>query len=70
MIRLYVLLLDIILVRSATILIIQMQANTLVTITDQLREHFARAQRVLALTGAGVSAESGVLTFRGGSVHG
>jgi NAD-dependent deacetylase len=31
-----------------------------------LRDRFARAQKVLVLTGAGVSAESGVPTFRGG----
>jgi NAD-dependent deacetylase len=31
-----------------------------------LRKRFAAARRVLALTGAGVSAESGVPTFRGG----
>jgi len=35
-------------------------------ISDQLRSRFDRAQRVLVLTGAGVSAESGVPTFRGG----
>ena len=35
-------------------------------ISEELRLHFARAQRVLVLTGAGVSAESGVPTFRGG----
>ena len=35
-------------------------------ISSELRERFARAQRVLVLTGAGVSAESGVPTFRGG----
>jgi NAD-dependent deacetylase len=34
--------------------------------TDKLRDRFAKAQRVLVLTGAGVSAESGVPTFRGG----
>jgi NAD-dependent deacetylase len=36
------------------------------TISDELRRHFAGAGRVLVLTGAGVSAESGVPTFRGG----
>jgi NAD-dependent deacetylase len=36
------------------------------SITDELRLRFAGAQRVLVLTGAGVSAESGVPTFRGG----
>src|SRR5215204_5072867 len=35
-------------------------------ISTQLRRRFAEAQRVLVLTGAGVSAESGVPTFRGG----
>jgi NAD-dependent deacetylase len=35
-------------------------------ISSELRERFARARRVLVLTGAGVSAESGVPTFRGG----
>lgn len=35
-------------------------------ISDDLRSRFERAQRVLVLTGAGVSAESGVPTFRGG----
>ncbi len=35
-------------------------------ISEELRQRFARAQRVLVLTGAGVSAESGVPTFRGG----
>jgi NAD-dependent deacetylase len=34
--------------------------------SENLRQRFARAQRVLVLTGAGVSAESGVPTFRGG----
>ena len=35
-------------------------------ISAELRRRFAQAQRVLVLTGAGVSAESGVPTFRGG----
>jgi len=35
-------------------------------IPAELRERFASARRVLVLTGAGVSAESGVPTFRGG----
>src|SRR6266550_7472202 len=35
-------------------------------ISDRLRERFARANNVLVLTGAGVSAESGVPTFRAG----
>jgi NAD-dependent deacetylase len=37
-----------------------------VQISQELRQRFARAERVLVLTGAGVSAESGVPTFRGG----
>ncbi len=35
-------------------------------ISEELRGRFAEAARVLVLTGAGVSAESGVPTFRGG----
>lgn len=35
-------------------------------ISDELRRRFERAKRVVVLTGAGVSAESGVPTFRGG----
>jgi NAD-dependent deacetylase len=35
-------------------------------ISAKLRQLFARAERVLVLTGAGASAESGVPTFRGG----
>ena len=35
-------------------------------IPSELQQRFAEAQRVLVLTGAGVSAESGVPTFRGG----
>jgi NAD-dependent deacetylase len=35
-------------------------------ISEELRHRFAQAKRVLVLTGAGVSAESGVPTFRGG----
>ena len=35
-------------------------------ISAELRQRFAQAKRVLVLTGAGVSAESGVPTFRGG----
>jgi NAD-dependent deacetylase len=37
-----------------------------VSISAELRRRFAEARRVLVLTGAGVSAESGVPTFRGG----
>ncbi|HKE58070.1 MAG TPA: Sir2 family NAD-dependent protein deacetylase, partial [Pyrinomonadaceae bacterium] len=36
------------------------------TISAELRERLRRATRVMVLTGAGVSAESGVPTFRGG----
>jgi NAD-dependent deacetylase len=35
-------------------------------ISDGLRDRFRSAEKVLVLTGAGVSAESGVPTFRGG----
>jgi len=35
-------------------------------ISEELRNRFERATRVLVLTGAGISAESGVPTFRGG----
>lgn len=34
-------------------------------IPEQLIERFARARRVLVITGAGISAESGISTFRG-----
>ena len=43
-----------------------MTASSHINISEQLRERFARARRVLVLTGAGISAESGVPTFRGG----
>src|SRR4051812_40277421 len=43
-----------------------MPANQQTAISEELRERFARARRVFVLTGAGVSAESGVPTFRGG----
>src|SRR5437773_7919314 len=43
-----------------------MQAGTMSIISDKLRTRFALATNVLVLTGAGVSAESGVPTFRGG----
>src|SRR5260370_1316975 len=36
------------------------------SISTELQERFAQAKNVLVLTGAGVSAESGVPTFRGG----
>lgn len=43
-----------------------MQTVTELSISKELRQRFVRATRVLVLTGAGVSAESGVPTFRGG----
>ncbi len=43
-----------------------MQAVENQSISRELRERFATATNVLVLTGAGVSAESGVPTFRGG----
>jgi NAD-dependent deacetylase len=43
-----------------------MQSLSELTISSSLRERFTNANRVLVLTGAGVSAESGVPTFRGG----
>jgi NAD-dependent deacetylase len=43
-----------------------MPAKTLTSISAELRRRFAEAQSVFVLTGAGVSAESGVPTFRGG----
>jgi len=43
-----------------------MTANQQVTISTELWSRFAEARRIFVLTGAGVSAESGVPTFRGG----
>ncbi len=43
-----------------------MQQKLQVVISEELRRRFSRARRVLVLTGAGVSAESGVPVFRGG----
>jgi NAD-dependent deacetylase len=43
-----------------------MQAATTQVISATLRQRFREANNVLVLTGAGVSAESGVPTFRGG----
>ena len=43
-----------------------MQAAVNQPISDELRDRFQSAKNVLVLTGAGVSAESGVPTFRGG----
>jgi NAD-dependent deacetylase len=45
---------------------LQTQALKREVISDRLRQRFAKAHNVLVLTGAGVSAESGVSTFRGG----
>lgn len=58
--------LDTILVRSVTIDFIRMPTNTLNIISADLRQRFREAESVLVLTGAGISAESGVPTFRGG----
>jgi len=44
-----------------------MQSISAPTISAELRRRFADSTRVLVLTGAGVSAESGVPTFRGGN---
>jgi NAD-dependent deacetylase len=43
-----------------------MQTRAYELISEELQSRFARAASVLVLTGAGVSAESGVPTFRGG----
>src|SRR2546430_17245915 len=43
-----------------------MQAVTKQLISAELRQRFSKATNVLVLSGAGVSAESGVPTFRGG----
>ena len=43
-----------------------MQAIARQLISEELRRRFRKANNVLVLTGAGVSAESGVPTFRGG----
>lgn len=45
-----------------------MQATTKTMVSAELQDRFARARNVLVLTGAGVSAESGVPTFRGAGV--
>lgn len=58
--------LDTLPLRSATILLLRMPASARTLISMKLRKRFAQARRVLVLTGAGVSAESGVPTFRGG----
>jgi NAD-dependent deacetylase len=43
-----------------------MQRTRALSIPDRLRQRFSQARQVFVLTGAGVSAESGVPTFRGG----
>src|SRR2546426_9004710 len=43
-----------------------MQAVAKHLISEELRQRFSKANNVLVLSGAGVSAESGVPTFRGG----
>jgi NAD-dependent deacetylase len=43
-----------------------MQIAPAVSVSQRLRERFVQAKRVCVLTGAGISAESGVPTFRGG----
>lgn len=43
-----------------------MQTAASFAVSDELRQRFRAARSVLVLTGAGVSAESGVPTFRGG----
>ena len=43
-----------------------MQTGAVPIISAELQQRLANAKRVLVLTGAGVSAESGVPTFRGG----
>ena len=58
-------LLDTLSPRSVTIQL-SMQTVQSPSISDQLRQRFDTAKNVLVLTGAGVSAESGVPTFRGG----
>ncbi|HEY6245894.1 MAG TPA: NAD-dependent deacylase [Pyrinomonadaceae bacterium] len=47
-----------------------MQSVVAQQISAELRQRFKKASRVLVLTGAGVSAESGVPTFRGGGNSG
>lgn len=52
--------------RSVNIDFATMSTVTNVSISPELRKRFREAKSVFALTGAGVSAESGVPTFRGG----
>jgi NAD-dependent deacetylase len=47
-----------------------MVSSQQVIVSAELRKRFEEARRVLVLTGAGVSAESGVPTFRGGGLSG
>ena len=51
---------------SSVTILPSMQARENQPISDELRDRFQNAKNVLVLTGAGVSAESGVPTFRGG----
>jgi NAD-dependent deacetylase len=46
--------------------VFKMQTAKALSISEKLRQRFSHARRVLVLTGAGISAESGVPTFRGG----
>src|ERR1700756_2091697 len=57
--------LDSFLPRSVTIHL-SMQTTRGFSISQELRKRFLSAKSVVVLTGAGVSAESGVPTFRGG----
>jgi NAD-dependent deacetylase len=59
-------LLDTYSVRSVTIPLKSFMQVRAELISEELRGRFAEARRVVVLTGAGVSAESGVPTFRGG----
>src|ERR1051326_6379035 len=52
--------------RGSATIASSMQTASAPIISAELRRRLAEAQRVLVLTGAGVSAESGVPTFRGG----
>lgn len=51
---------------SVTIRLLTMQTQKTPLVSNELAERFARAKHVFVLTGAGISAESGVPTFRGG----
>jgi NAD-dependent deacetylase len=59
-------LLDTFAARSATIHFDPMMNDTLADALAEVRARLREARRVFVLTGAGVSAESGVPTFRGG----